>query len=433
MLRAVAVFLVLLVGASAAADDAAVIRGKVKQWLADLESDAFEVRETARTELRKHGNKARDLLEAAKDHADPEVRRTVRAILARVGSTRPVVSNAQVVDGSFDNVHPVSLDLENVKLEDALKALGEQIGARFRTPPSARIKKVSVKAKDMPPYAVLRDLIKQGGVRMAAPFDRAGRTSLVLADDSPVPPWTAAGPIMVEVLEVTSVRSLKAKTPTRYVLSMRMQWIPLVQIAQYRTPRVEKAVDAAGNRFVPGPHMARQVGYGVGTTRRYADLQVHVTPTSGKCGDALASIDLVLPITSFQHDVARVVLDDVGRIPICLDRAGKEADPGTNETVSFESLAESADRPGQWVADLAATLPSEVAQRTVQALLTQEDGRVHALYVAGGRSRSEDGTVRLTARVYGLGSSSPKSLHVAWFQRRDTGSIRVRLTDVPLR
>ena len=139
MLRLVVVLLVLALGVSAVADDAD-LRAKVEQWLEDLQSDEFAVRETARGELRKHGTKARDLLEGARDHEDPEVRRTVRAILARVGSRPRPIPSARVADGSFDDVHRVTLDLKDVALEEALQQLGGRIGGRFKVPVSARSK-----------------------------------------------------------------------------------------------------------------------------------------------------------------------------------------------------------------------------------------------------------------------------------------------------
>lgn len=421
----------LVLGEDAPAPD---IRAKVAQWLQDLQADDFETRETARTQLKVHGAKARDLLEAARDHEDPEVRRTVRAILARAGSRPRTTMPAQVQDGRLDEMHLVDLDVAGVTLEAALEELGRRIGAHFKVPPSVREKKVTIRAKARPPFAVLRELLALGTLRMATPFDRNGLGRLVLADDAPVPPWTASGPVLVEVMEVTASRALNATRPPRHTLSLRVQWIPLIQVAQYEMPKLVKAEDSEGNAFVAGTLMARRASYGVGMTRRYADVQVHLTPSSEKCGNELASLEIHLPIASLHHDRRSVVLRDLERIPICLDRAGKEADPGTAETVAFESLKKSDDGRGQWVADLSATLASEVGQRTVQAALEHPDGRFHALYVAGGRSRAEDGTVRLTARAYsGGGPETPNSLHVSWFHRQDAGSLAIKLTKVPLR
>lgn len=60
-------------------------RAFVAKCLRELRSSAFDVREAARQGLEDHGADAPDLLEAARDDADPEVRRTVRMLLARMG------------------------------------------------------------------------------------------------------------------------------------------------------------------------------------------------------------------------------------------------------------------------------------------------------------------------------------------------------------
>jgi hypothetical protein len=438
MARTLLLLLLLLLGLATPlrADEepaAPDVRARIGKWIEDLRADAFGVRETARQQLKQYGLKARDLLEAAKDDEDPEVRRTIRGILDGAGGTPRVPVAAQVADGRFDDVHLVTMEVGDATLEDALRALGEQIGARFEVPESARGTRVTLRAGAEPPFAVLRRLLALGGLRMPEPFDRAGVGSLVLAGDAPTPPWAASGPILVEATELTVTRPLAAKAPPRYILTLRMQWIPLVQIAQYGTPRVTKAEDAQGHAFVAGAAMARQVGYGVGSTRQYADVHVHLEPASETFGDALACLEITLPINSLQHDRGEIVLADASRAPVRLGIDGQEALPGAPESVLFESLSRPDDGRGQWVADLVAVLAGEVAQRTLEAALVEAGGRRHPLHVAGGRSRAADGTVRLTARAYGLGSALPKGIRVAWYRREESGTIAVRLTDVPLR
>ena len=91
---------------------------------------------------------------------------------------------------------------------------------------------------------------------MPKAFDRAGVGKLVPAGDGPVAPWTAVGPLQVEVTEVTATRPLDSKALPRYVLNLRVQWIPIVQIAQYQTPQLQRAVDAKDDMFVAGPAMS---------------------------------------------------------------------------------------------------------------------------------------------------------------------------------
>ena len=75
------------------------IRTQVAQWLEDLKSDAYQVRETARTSLKQKGLRARDLLEAARKDGDAEVRRTVEQILRRAG--RNTTAAADVPPGDL--------------------------------------------------------------------------------------------------------------------------------------------------------------------------------------------------------------------------------------------------------------------------------------------------------------------------------------------
>src|SRR5262245_1772486 len=60
-------------------------REEVDRWLSELGSERFEVREAARRRLQAVAASVREALVARRDDPDPEVRRTVRALLEGLG------------------------------------------------------------------------------------------------------------------------------------------------------------------------------------------------------------------------------------------------------------------------------------------------------------------------------------------------------------
>jgi hypothetical protein len=407
------------------------LREQVRRWIADLRSDEFTVREAAREGLKSHGSRARDLLEAAQDDEDPEVRRTVRALLGDTHG-KPIRSATKARDRKIDRMGLVTLALKDAPLADALAKLGGQIGARFELPDDAKPRRVSLELRETPCFVALRALLEAGGLRMPRTFDATGTATLDLADGEPVPPWAAVGPVLVEVVEVTATRALDAVKPRRYALKLRVQWAPAFHVSQYEMPRVEIARDERGV-VLKATGSSRSVRYGVGQYTRSATVQVHLEPTGTEVPETLAILDVVLPIASLQHGQAKVAVQDTARLPVCLGPDGKEAEPGTNEAVRFHSLEKSDDGRSQWVADISATLLDTVAQRTVQVFGTSAEERLDRLQIYGGRSRSADGTVRLTARNWRSGAEKPEGLVVTWFRREDTGDLKFRLKDIPLR
>jgi len=408
------------------------VRERVQGWLRDLTSDAFKVREAARTGLQREGLRARDLLEAAAQAEDPEVRRTVAAILARA----PGVSRTPAADvrpGDFDTLGRVSLDLEDVPLEQALALLGARLGAHFELPEGAGTKKISVTLGEVPCFRALGALLKAGGLRMPAPFDAHGNGKLVAAaEDDPVVPSAVAGPVRVRVEEVSATRSFGASSAPRYVVKVRLDWAPFVQVTQYQTARVDAARDPDGKPYRPSPVMSRTVHRGVGARTRSATLDIHLIPGQEGCKPELGVLEVTLPLT-LRYDLAQVVLDDTARIPVALDVSGKLAGRGQDESVTFLSLLPSEQGEGQWIAEYAAVLKEETPQRTIQSFVREDDGRLTQLYVAGGRSRGADGTMRITARAYRGNKGKPKAIVVTWHRREEMGDLRFRLEGIPLR
>lgn len=431
--------LLLTFGAPARADEPTAplageaLRAQVQRWIQDLHSGEFAVRESARDALRAHAREALDLLEAAQEDPDAEVRRTVRALLSHFVVGAGEASSAPVPAGRLDLLGLLDLRLDDATLEAAFSTLGHLLGGRFDVPVAAREQRVSLEAVAEPAFQVLDRLLVLGNLRLGQPFDRSQVAKLEPAGDGPRAPRAAAGPLQVEVVSVTSTRSLDSSALPHYALELRVQWIPLVQVSQYQGPRVEVARDAAGHAFRTSRSSANAVTHGVSMNATHANVTLHIEPTGVECEESLAVLELVLPAVRMQHGPQHVSLDDTDRIPVCLGRDGTEVAPGTEGSVNFESLAQAEDARGPWVLDLSATLRADVAQRSVQALLLLPGERVEPLHVAGGRSRSSDGTIRLTARAHRSPIERPRALRVTWFQREEVGDLRLRIPDVPLR
>ncbi len=408
------------------------LRAQVAAWLAELRSESFRVREAARRNLLARGLQARDLLEAAKDDPDPEVRRTVRAVLARAPA-RPTKAAAQVQPGDFRGIGRLTVKAQDERLADVVKRIDEAIGAQLELPEAQLEKPVTLSLTDAPCYDVIAALARATSTRPQQPFDRSGRMQLLATDGKIEPaPRAAAGPMQITVLEVAATRSFGVSTVPRYALKLRLEWAPFVQVQQYERPTIEVARDKDGKRFRATPAMSRGATYGVGSSTKHHTTTVHIEPAEAGCKEHLGALEVRVPMR-LRYDLATVTLADIAAVPTCLGADGKSAKPGTNESVQIHSIAEAEGGRGQWVVDFTATLVDESAQKTLQAYLIEADGTLRRVSVYGGRSIGADGTVRITARAYRGTTGKPKGLQVTWFRRQEQGSLRFRLEDIPLR
>lgn len=408
------------------------VRARIATWLADLRDEAFRVREAARAGLEREGLQARDLLEAAAKSPDPEVRRTVAAILARLPSVA-VVRQGDVHPGDFEALGRMSLDFEDVPLPDALAALGERLGGRFRLPSDLEQRTVTLHVKDVPCFAALAALLNSAGLRMPEPFDAQGTARLVPSQDDVTPaPQAFAGPLRIRVEAVMATRTFGPNQAVSYQVKLRLDWAPFVQLYSHRTARVEVARDPEGSPFLPASSMKRVGKRYVGMRAHSTVVDVHLVPGPEGCKPELGALEISVPMT-LRYDRAQVVLADTARIPVVLAVSGEPVGPEQDESVSFLSLEPSGQGQGGWIAQYAARLKREVSRGTLQAYVREKGGRLTPLYVAGGRSLEADGLVRITARSYRATKGKPTALVVSWCRREDLGELRFRVENIPLR
>lgn len=413
----VVLLLFLVAGPARGEED---VRADVARWIEDLRSDDFTTREAAREQLQAKGLQAADLLEAAQDDEDAEVRRTVRAILARAPK-RVTPKAEQVPPGDFRSLGTISLVAEGRPLAEVLESLGRPVWAQLRVPERFAKAPVDVTLEDVPFFAALDRVLAPHDLIAPRAFDTLGAIPIEarLADVAPAP-WAASGPTRITVTEVSASRALGTNATRKYALTLELAWAPSVQVSQVQTPKLEVARDPDGKPYQATPAMNRIVNYGVSTSRRSHTFTLHVMPAAEDVTPALGVLELLLTLT-LRFD------------PIRVDFDATETLPQSKDGVTLHGIEAAEGGRGQYVVDFSAKLPDDVADRSLTAHVIEPDGRLSTLSVYGGRSRAADGTVRIRARAWRGNRGAPQRIRIAWHRREDRGTLRYRLTDVPLR
>ncbi|MDA1195804.1 MAG: hypothetical protein O2894_11545, partial [Planctomycetota bacterium] len=395
------------------------VRARVAAWIVDLRSDDFGTREAARTGLNENGLAARDLLEAARDDEDPEVRRTLRAILERVPP--PVTTPPdRVAPGDFRTLGSVTLQAKEQPLHEVLARLAQGVGAHLTAPEALRTAPTSVDLEGVPFYAALDQILGPHGLHFDEPFDALGVGRAVVRPTGVEPaPWSASGPMRLRVTDVATSRTLGSVAPVKHALTLELSWPPSVQLAQVESPTIEVARDPDGKPYQPTPAMNRQVTYGVGSNQLSHTLTVHLMPGQADCAPKLGALELGLMLL-LRFDPVRVDFD-----------AGQPL-PQTRDGVTLHAIEEVEGAAGQYVVDFSAELPEGAAERSLSAQVIEQDGSPSHLGVYGGRSRSGDGTVRIRARAYRGSRGAPPAIRIGWHRREERGSLRFRLESIPL-
>ncbi len=402
---------------------------QVERWIAQLRSDRFEEREAARAGLKAHGLKARAALERAADDPDPEVRRTIQALLE--AAPRPGATTL-ARGGDFERLGLISVRYEGCAAREALADLGTRIGARFEVSPGLGETPVRVVRDEAPPFDVLHEILAQAGLWMPRGFADDGSVALEAGRPAEPPPRVAAGPIEVRLGEVSVARTLGVAPVRRYALTFEVRWIPLVRLQQYESLRLEVARDAEGRAWTSGLGARGTTTYGVGRGEMARQVTLALSPASEVGPERLAVLQVVLPLR-LRHGVVSVQVDDVDALPQARDARGAPVAPGAAGSVVFQSLTQPRESPGQWVAELRARLAEGVEQDSLEPFALAADGAPVRMLVYGGRSRSADGTLHLTARSVGPGAQRPAALGARWLTREDQGTLRLRFEDIPLR
>jgi hypothetical protein len=400
---------------------------RIAQWIEDLGSDRYAVREAARSRLEREGAAARGPLEARREDPDPEVRRAVGLLLERLEAT-PVDLPPPAL-GDLSAVGRVDLDLAEPRpAREALRLLGEPFGARFALPKSAGEVPVRMRVEDAPFFAALDAVAAAAGVSPQEGFSPSG--DLFLAPGPMVEPWAAAGPLRVRVTEISVTRSLGGSQRPVYSLTLALDWVPGVQVVSWETPLDIRGEDAAGGGYEAAAASRRRVTHGVGRSSRTGRFQVHLQPLSSPGeepapADELASLDFRLPVrlrydrreTSFPAPFA--------------DLPARVAVSDEEEVSLLEVVAPTAGY-GPWVARVAARLARPVSLDGLDVWFETVEGH-RVLAFGGTRFPSADGRLELTARAHLGTDARAAAVLVVYFREEEQGALAFHLQGVPLR
>lgn len=403
------------------------VRARVETWLEDLRSPEFAVREAARKGLEELGPRAPDLLEAHRDDDDPEVRRTVRLLLEKMGHPEP---QPEAPQGDVEALGIVSLDARGT-VPFLLRTLGEGQGVAFDLPDDVGEDFVEVKLADVPFYAALEKIAEAAGLSARGPFDAGGRLRLDRPEGGAPPVTAAAGPMRVTVVEVTSVRTLTPSGGRRYEVALDLDWLPSVQLVTRGMPRDIVARDASGGTYQPGSAMRQNMTWGVSSGARTTRVQIHLDPEEGATGESLSELSFTLPVRILR-DRREVRFEPLADLALPATREVVRDQPAAPDRVTLRALERPGGDTGPWLADVLARLASPVAQDSLAVVLVTADGSGQP--AAGGtRFPGADGTVGLRARAYGRWEEPPVAAVVSFFDQQEDGELHFRLHGIPLR
>ncbi len=407
------------------------VAGQVRGWITDLASERYEVREQARQGLERWGREAPEVLRAHADDADPEVKRTVRALLARLETA---VERVPATLADLARVGLVRLEAQGEPLGGLLDGLSASMGGMFLLPEEARRVPVTLALADAPYFAAVEALAAQAGLEAPLPFD--GEALLTFAAPAPealAAPTASVGPLRVRALRIQASRPLDGLGPTTHALTLEVQLAPCVQLVSYRPPRLHGAVDAQGRRWRPAAAVELATTYGVGGDPRRVETQISLEPGEPGAAERLARLELIFPMR-LRHERHELVFAPLEGLPRTLDEQGRASEAGKRGSVTLEAFGPAEGRSDAWTVELACVLASAAARASVEAWLELDSGQRRRLWIAGGRSTtSADGRLRLVGRAHGVGPQGPRAVRVVWFERESEGEVALALEDVPLR
>ena len=419
-------------GAARADEDPAgeAARGEAERLLVQLASDDFAVREASRKRLAALARPARSVLEAHRADADPEVRRTVLALLAGLGGAEEPAAPT----GELGSLGRVSLAATGT-LAEALARFETAASGHVRVPASASGVPVELSIVDRPYFDALDAILEAAGLELGDGFDEAGQalaTPRVRGETAP--PSASEGPFRLEVESVSARRTLKGGQRPRSGVVVRALWSPAVQVISFQQPAVVRALDPAGKSFRSGD-AGPPTYYGVGGGQRQTSFTLSLDPVDAQEPERLALLELVVPFrvrhgrqaASF-HDFTPEHLPETQKVPLL---AGGGS--GTTD-VTLEAFGPDPERAGVSVGTVRVLLPRGVPADSLGATLEAADGSLRPMIESSTRMSGSDGVVKMTFRTIGAASAGPwKSLRISWTTKEEEIPVRFTLRDVPLR
>lgn len=407
------------------------VPAQVRGWIQELASESYEVREQARRGLECWGREAPEVLREFAEASDPEVRRTVRALLAKLET---VVENVPPAAADLSRIGLVRLAAHGEPLQVVLAALSASVGGRLRAPESLRAVPVTLALAEVPCFTAVEALATLLRLEAPGPFDADAVLLLAPPTEASTPaPTGAAGPVRVRATRVQVSRPLDASGPSTHALTLEIQLAPCVQLVSYRAPRVVAAVDANGRSWRSAGGADGATTFGVGGDPRRVDTMLTLEAGVVGAAERLERLEVGLELR-LRHERRELVFEGLEGLPRTLDEQGRAAEAGRKGSVTLEAVEAAEGRADAFTVELSCLLASAVARASVEPWVELSDGGRRRLWIVGGRSTtSADGRLRLVGRAHALGGSTVKAVGVVWFERESSGPLSVVLRDVPLR
>lgn len=403
---------------------------EVDRLLADVASADYAVREAARAKLAPLARAAKARLLARRDDPDPEIRRTVAALLAATDGGAEV--GMPLVD--LGELGLVSLAAEGT-LREILGRYEGATGARVRLPPSFAESPSKVDATAMPSFAVLEAILAPHDLEVPDGFDEAGQGAASPRSGKPGPPVAMAGPFRCEVESVSTTKMLRGGGRPRYVLGLRLEWTPAVQVTAYAQPTIGAAVDEAGAALVAVD--AGNTTFGIGGSRRTTTVTVTLEAPGREGADRLERLEVTLRLR-VRHgrqahrfgDLAAEHLPSSASVPAPPGSAGG----GGATHLTLESFAPDPDRRGWVLGALSTVLAPGIPPAGLTASLETSEGILRPMFDHASRIAGANGLVKLNLRAVGAGGDAgPRALWAAWYTREEEMRVTFVLRGVPLR
>jgi len=403
---------------------------EVDRLLGAVASDDYAVREAARGKLALLARAAKVRLLARKDDPDPEIRRTVAALLASVDAG----AEAAPPLADLGEIGLVTLAASGT-LREVLARYEASTGARVRVPSALLEARAKVDVAAMPSFAMLDAILEPHDLEVPDGFDEAGQGTASPRGGRPGPPSAVAGPFRCEVESISTTKMLRGGGRPRYVLGLRLAWTPAVQVTAYTQPTGPAAVDDTGATLSSVD--AGNTTFGIGGSRRMTTISLTLEAPGTGGVERLASLEVRLRLR-IRHgrqshrfgDLAPEHLPAVASVPAPPGTPGA----GASTRLTLESFAPDPDRRGWVLGSLSTILAPGFPPEGLSAALETSEGVLRPMFDHASRIAGANGVVKLSLRAVGSGGDTgPKAIVAAWYTREEEIPVTLVLRGIPLR
>jgi hypothetical protein len=227
-------------------------RPELEEWIVQLSSDDWRVRQRATDQLIRMG-----------DGALPRLTKLVESTTDGEVRTRAQAAIRQIEDNRLTGTTLVTLDLENVPAAEAYAQLARQARAPLASDPPDLLRKigkpVSLKVERRPFWQVMQAFSAQTDLEVTGITRRNREIGLGVTrggTDWMDKPITLAGPLLIRADRLSRVGTIELKPPRdvseEFAISLTVFAEPKLKVLDFsQTIRLDEALDERGNSLVP--------------------------------------------------------------------------------------------------------------------------------------------------------------------------------------